>query len=79
MERRSKRGKIFYGCSRFPDCNYASWDKPLPTPCPICRSPFMVEKSTKRDGLFMACPDKACGHREAIIPPMEAEGTKTEG
>ena len=76
MERRSKRGKIFYGCSRFPDCTYASWDKPVPNACPICQSPFMVEKSTKRDGRFLACPDKDCGHREAIITPLEDGGQK---
>ncbi|MFH1984667.1 MAG: type I DNA topoisomerase [Pseudomonadota bacterium] len=72
MERRSKRGKIFFGCSRFPDCTYASWDKPIPSPCPICKSPFMLEKSTKRDGHFLACPDTDCGHREAVISPMDA-------
>ncbi|MFC1963521.1 type I DNA topoisomerase [Chloroflexota bacterium] len=37
VERRSKRGRIFYGCARFPDCDFASWSRPLPQPCPQCQ------------------------------------------
>jgi DNA topoisomerase-1 len=36
VERRSKRGRVFYGCGTFPKCNYALWDRPLPEPCPKC-------------------------------------------
>jgi DNA topoisomerase-1 len=35
-ERKSKKGRIFYGCSRYPECDFVSWDKPLPEPCPQC-------------------------------------------
>ena len=66
VERRSKRGKLFYGCSRFPDCTFATWDKPVNKPCPRCESRFMVEKTTKKDGTFLKCPDKACGHKEPV-------------
>ena len=64
IERVSKRGKIFYGCSRFPKCNFAVWDKPINKSCPECGSKYMVEKSTKKEGKFLACPDKNCGHKE---------------
>jgi len=64
MERRSKRGKVFYGCSRYPECNYAIWDKPVPIPCPRCGHPFLVEKRTKKDGLFLVCPNPECGYRQ---------------
>ncbi len=74
VERRSRRGKVFYGCSRYPDCTYATWNKPVPQPCPICGSPFMIEKSTKRDGRFTACPNPDCGHREAVIPAAGSDG-----
>ncbi|HEY48696.1 MAG TPA: type I DNA topoisomerase [Dehalococcoidia bacterium] len=37
IERRSKKGKLFYGCSRYPECDFATWDKPLPQPCPRCK------------------------------------------
>jgi len=71
LERKSRRGKIFYGCSRFPDCAYAIWDKPVNRVCEVCSAPFMVEKSTKRDGRFYACIAEGCGNRESI--PEDAE------
>lgn len=63
VERRSKRGKIFYGCSRFPECKYAIWDKPVGAACPQCGAGFMVEKSTKKEGAFRMCLNPACGYR----------------
>jgi DNA topoisomerase-1 len=44
VERRSKKGRLFYGCSRFPKCNFASWDKPLPQPCPQCQGLLTLSK-----------------------------------
>ena len=49
-ERKSRWGKMFYGCDKYPECKFASWDKPMPTPCPDCDSPILVEKVTKRAG-----------------------------
>jgi DNA topoisomerase-1 len=66
VERKSKRGKVFYGCSRFPECTEAMWDKPVDRPCPACQAPFMVEKTTKRDGRYLACLRPDCGHRESL-------------
>jgi DNA topoisomerase-1 len=43
-EKRSRRGKVFYGCSNYPDCDFAAWDKPLPVPCPVCDTSYMLEK-----------------------------------
>jgi DNA topoisomerase-1 len=64
VERVSKRGKIFYGCTRFPKCNFAIWEKPVDKPCPDCSSKYLVEKSTKKQGNFLACPNKECGYKE---------------
>ncbi len=66
VEKHSKRGKVFYGCNRYPDCDYATWDKPVDKPCPICGAPFLVEKTTKKTGTFLACLDRDCGHREPV-------------
>lgn len=60
VEKKSKRGKVFYGCSNYPNCTFASWDKPVNEPCPDCDSPFLVEKETKKDGRFLKCPAKDC-------------------
>jgi len=64
VEKRSKRGKIFYGCSQYPNCTFASWDKPVGKPCPQCNSPFLVEKQTKREGKILKCPAPKCGFKE---------------
>ena len=64
VERISKRGKTFYGCSCFPKCKFASWDKPINKPCPQCGSKFLVEKSTKKEGDFVACTDRKCSYKE---------------
>lgn len=67
VERRSKRGKIFYGCSRYPECTFAIWDKPVAKECPECKAKFLVEKTTKRKGAFYACIKKECGYKEKQI------------
>ncbi len=72
VERRSKRGKIFYGCSRFPECKYAIWDKPVNRPCPQCNAGFMVEKTTKKDGTFLKCLNPACGFKTTDPDPEDA-------
>ncbi len=68
-EKQSKRGKVFYGCSRYPDCAFASWDKPVSRPCPKCGSTFLVEKTSKKEGTFLKCPVEGCEYKE--IPDTE--------
>jgi len=64
IEKQSKRGKIFYGCSQFPECSFAIWDKPIDEKCPLCAAPFLIEKTTKRDGTFYMCRHKECGYKK---------------
>ena len=65
-ERRSKRGKIFYGCSSYPDCTFVLWDKPVSQPCPQCQSPFLLDKVTKTEGRRLVCYDKTCNYTESL-------------
>lgn len=62
VERRSKKGRVFYGCDRYPECDFVSWDKPSPKPCPKCGS-LMIEKRNKQGGKLQCT---ACDHTEAI-------------
>jgi DNA topoisomerase I len=48
VERKSKKKRTFYGCHRYPDCDFVSWDKPVPRPCPRCGQ-LMVEKKQKKE------------------------------
>jgi len=60
VERRSRRGKLFYGCGNYPDCDFTLWYKPVPEPCPECGTPLLIEKTSKRDGPYLACYKEDC-------------------
>ena len=66
VERRSKRGKLFYGCSRFPKCEFATWDKPVTKKCPQCDAEILLEKTTKKEGTFLICHSSDCDYKEYI-------------
>ncbi|MCG8482573.1 MAG: type I DNA topoisomerase [Clostridia bacterium] len=61
VERRSKKGKLFYGCSGYPDCKFILWNKPTNKKCPECDS-ILTEKKTKKSNYL--CANNACGYRE---------------
>ncbi|WP_308722039.1 type I DNA topoisomerase [Paenibacillus polysaccharolyticus] len=62
VERRSKKGRIFYGCDKYPECDFVSWDKPSAKPCPSCGS-LMIEKRNKK-GTRLQCT--SCDHQEPV-------------
>jgi DNA topoisomerase-1 len=62
-ERRSRKGKTFYGCNRYPDCKFVAWAKPVAEKCPQCGSPYMVEKWLKA-GPIWQCPNPECKHKQ---------------
>jgi DNA topoisomerase-1 len=66
VEKKSKRGKVFYGCNQYPDCTFATWDKPVNKKCPDCSSLYLLEKNTKKDGKFLKCPNKTCNYKEIL-------------
>ena len=66
-QRRSRTGKTFYGCTRYPDCDFVEWAKPLNERCPDCGSPYLVEKNLK-SGHFAQCPNKECKYKRALAP-----------
>ncbi|MFE6073217.1 type I DNA topoisomerase [Paenibacillus sp. NPDC057886] len=67
VERRSKKGRIFYGCDKYPECDFVSWDKPSAKPCPSCGS-LMIEKRNKQ-GTRLQCT--SCDHQEPVEEPEE--------
>ncbi len=73
VRRKSKRGKTFYSCNEFPNCKFVLWDRPIPEKCPDCDSPYMLEKTSKKQGTVRYC--KACGRKQ---PMGEAEGEKAD-
>ncbi|MBD3401262.1 type I DNA topoisomerase [candidate division GN15 bacterium] len=69
-ERQTKSKRLFYGCTNYPKCNFASWDKPVNKVCPACKNPYMVEKVTKSKGEYLQCPE--CKHQVREEEPVES-------
>ncbi|HSF30119.1 MAG TPA: type I DNA topoisomerase [Candidatus Tectomicrobia bacterium] len=74
VQRRTKRGRAFYGCNRYPDCQYTLWSKPVPMPCPECQAPFLVEQGNARKGKFLRCLRDGCGYESSVEIKNSAEG-----
>jgi DNA topoisomerase-1 len=74
VERRSKRGKTFYGCNRYPDCDFVAWGKPIPEKCPDCGGSYLIEKYLKA-GPVAQCPNNECKFKKPleIAPEPPAE------
>lgn len=66
LVRKSRRGKIFYSCSGYPECDYALWNEPVKEPCPDCEWPILTTKTTKSRGAEKVCPQKSCGYTEKV-------------
>ena len=70
VERRSRRGKTFFGCGRYPNCDFTLWYRPVAEPCPECGSPILVEKISKREGPLLACFKEDCDFKRAAAAPV---------
>lgn len=73
IERRSKKGRVFYGCNRYPECEFVSWDKPVNDPCPQCGS-LMIEKRA-RGQVTISCTK--CDHRETNVKDHDDPSDET--
>jgi DNA topoisomerase-1 len=68
-ERRTKRGKSFWGCVRYPACDFSTWNKPVPDTCPECGWVGMEKKVNKAEGETRTC--LKCGHKLVLAEPEE--------
>jgi len=73
LQRKSRRGKIFYSCSRYPDCDYALWNEPVKESCPECQWPILTIKVTKRSGKQKLCPQDDCSFIESVEETEETD------
>lgn len=67
IERRSKKGRIFYGCDQYPGCDYVSWDRPAGKPCPECGSMLVIKRN--KSGARYQCP--SCDFNEELPEDQE--------
>lgn len=66
LKRQSRRGRVFFSCSRYPDCKYAVWNEPIAQACPKCAWPMLTVKKTKKRGTELVCPRQTCGFTEQV-------------
>ena len=74
-ERRTKKGRNFFGCLRYPECDYSTWNRPVPVACPSCGFLGMEEKQTKAKGVSRKC--LKCGHELIVEEAAPAESVAT--
>jgi DNA topoisomerase-1 len=65
VERISRRG-VFFACNRYPKCEFAMNNRPVPRPCPRCQAPYLMEKETKREGQIELCNNPECDYRAPV-------------
>jgi hypothetical protein len=65
VERRSKRGKSFFGCTNYPTCTFVLWHRPVKTACPKCGAAFLTERAG-RGKRWLACWREGCGYRQDL-------------
>lgn len=76
VTRRSKKGRKFFGCSRFPECDFVTWDRPSKVKCPVCGD-LMVEKKGAGKGGTLRCINQNCSHK--IAPEKSSPRKKSAG
>ncbi len=76
--KKSKRGKIFYGCVNYPKCDAVFWDKPVLEPCPKCNAPFVLEKTTKKEGTFRYCQNEGCDYKMTVNDVTQSSNAESK-
>lgn len=71
VERKSKRGTVFYGCDKYPNCDFTLWNEPTGEKCPDCKA-LLVKKELKK-GTVIECSNKNCGYKRIENNDTEGE------
>ena len=73
VERRTRKGRIFYGCSNYPECDFTSWKRPIPTPCPNCGGTLVI--ANKQSAQCLKCEEQF--PLESVTADEEEEKAET--
>ena len=65
VERKGRWGRSFYGCTRYPECTFTVYHRPLAEPCPDCGRPYLLVKETKKEGTVVFCNNDECHYKRA--------------
>jgi DNA topoisomerase-1 len=77
VERKSRKGRIFYGCANYPACDFVSWDRVIPEPCPVCGS-YVVAKTRRGGAVRFECSNDR-EHDLSNLGAKDRSGEQVEG
>ncbi|NLD51826.1 MAG: hypothetical protein GX650_02920, partial [Clostridiales bacterium] len=66
-----KKNRKFYGCEKYPDCDFVSWERPVSKRCPSCGSLMVIKP--RKTGAMLLCTNETCRHSEPYEQPEESE------
>ncbi|MFD2171370.1 type I DNA topoisomerase [Tumebacillus lipolyticus] len=67
VERKGKRRRVFFGCDRYPECDFIIWDRPTGRACPECGEPLITKRTGKGEGKeVIQCSGSECSHKEEV-------------
>ena len=75
LVRNTKRGRVFYGCEHYPECDFVSWDMPVREKCPVCGS-MMVLKRGRKGAMAHVCTNETCRHRVELAAPESEDSAE---
>ncbi len=76
IEKKSKYGKVFYGCNKYPTCDFALWDPPTGDKCPKCGE--LLVKKIGKGGDKIVCSSRKCNYKLEVVTPNDTEGITEE-
>ncbi len=66
LEKTSRKNRRFYGCEKYPECDFISWDKPAGEKCPKCGQ-YMIEKKNNRGETIHLCTNESCRYKTTVV------------
>lgn len=77
VKKKSKKGKVFYGCERYPECDFVTWDMPTKEKCPKCGN-ILTVKYSKNKKRFYKCSNAECDYQSFTLKDVKAAGKNTD-
>ncbi|TMI90642.1 MAG: type I DNA topoisomerase [Bacillati bacterium ANGP1] len=68
VERRTRKGRMFFGCANYPACTFTSWDRPTGRTCPVCGQMLVAKRARRGAPTPVVCSNKTCEYKEAPKP-----------
>ncbi len=73
LEKISRKNRKFYGCERYPECDFVSWERPVGENCPVCGA-YMTMKTNRKGETWHLCSNEQCRYKKEIVLPEEVPG-----